>query len=153
MHLKDTISAIMGLEMKMAGSGGKIETCVMEVIKSKGITIVTGFYDSSHYQAHNREAALIDFIGLENLTNVYNGSRYGDFADFNTIKSKNYGLLALYILFKNYVFNGATAFTLEDLCYLKEGGTDKEEVMDGNEDVNGNFCEHKCQRCSFRMLC
>ena len=46
------------------------------------------------------------------------------------------------------MFNGATAFTLEDLCYLKEGGDDKEEAVDGSGDENGNFCEHKCQSCS-----
>ena len=108
------------------------------------IVIVTGFSDSSHYMAHNRESALIDYIGLQNLTNIYNGSRFGDFTDFSSIKSKNYGMLALYVLFKNYVYNGATAFTFEDLCFQK---------TERSSDINGNNCEHKCLSCSTTMNC
>ena len=144
MHLKETITAIINLQRKMAKEGGKIDTCINAILKSKGIVIVTGFSDSSHYMAHNRESALIDFIGLPNLTNIYNGSRFGDFTDFSCIKSKNYGMLALYVLFKNYVYNGATAFTFEDLCFQK---------TDRSSDINGNNCEHKCLRCSNTMNC
>ena len=144
MHLKETITAIINLQHNMAKRGGKIDTCINAILKSKGIVIVTGFYDSSHYMAHNREASLIDYIGLQNLTNIYNGSRFGDFIDYTSTKSKNYGMLALYVLFKNYVYNGATAFTFDDPCFQKS---------EKNSDINGNKCEHKCISCNAAMKC
>ena len=83
MHLKDTITAIINWQDRVVKSGGKIYTCIRALLEASGIVIVTAFHDSSHYMAHNREAALIDYVGLNNLTNVYNGSKYGDFSNFN----------------------------------------------------------------------
>ena len=38
--------------------------------------VITGFSDSSHYHAHLREAAMIDFFGLNKLTNEQRGTYY-----------------------------------------------------------------------------
>ena len=76
MHLTDTIAAIIGWQAKIVKEGGKIDTCMKAILASSGIVIITALWDSSNYMSLNREAALIDFVGLENLTNIYRGTKY-----------------------------------------------------------------------------
>ena len=45
--------------------------------KGGGVLILKFFYNASSYVASTREAILIDFVGLNNLTNVRRGSYYG----------------------------------------------------------------------------
>ena len=42
-----------------------------------GILVLTFFHNSTSYVASTREAILIDFVGIENVTNVRKGSYYG----------------------------------------------------------------------------
>ena len=140
MHIKETINTIIGWQDKVVKSGGKIYTCMKALLESSGIIIITAFHDSNHYMSHNKEAALMDFIGLESLTNVYNGSRFGEFANFSNTKYKNYGMMVMYTLFKNYLNNGAMPFTLDDLCWKKDGA---------RNDVNS---EHQCRHDNFRCM-
>ena len=141
MHIKETINTIIGLQDKIVKSGGKIHTCMRALLESSGIVIVTAFHDSNHYMSHNREAALIDFLGLERLTNVYNGSKYGDFANFNQIKAKNYGMMVLYTLFNN----GAAPFTLDDLFRMKN-------TMEGDVNRTTGKNEHTCNHHSLKCV-
>ena len=143
MHLKDTILAIINWQDNIVKAGGKIYTCMRALLESTGIVIITGFYDSSHFMAHNREASLIDFIGLEHLTNVYRGSKYGAFSMFDDTKSKNYGMLSLYVMFRNYINNGPVPSTIDDLCFQKCRKCN----------VNVASCAHRCISCNAHMIC
>ena len=45
--------------------------------KGGGILVLTFLHNSTSYAASTREAILIDFVGIENVTNVRKGSYYG----------------------------------------------------------------------------
>ena len=45
--------------------------------KGGGVLILKFFYNASSYVASTREAILIDYVGLENITNIRRGSYYG----------------------------------------------------------------------------
>ena len=146
MHLSDTIIAIIGWQAKIVKAGGKIDTCMKALLESKGVIIVSAFQDSSHYLAHNREYSMIEYTGLDKLTNVYRGSRFGSFTLSNEAEVYNYGMLCTYILFRNYINNGASPFTFEDLVFQKQLHLRK-------LDLNDNKCDHKCVNCSMTLKC
>ena len=143
MHLNETIASIIGWQAKIVKEGGKIDTCMKAILASSGIVIVTGLWDSSNYMSLNREAALIDFVGLENLTNIYRGTKYGEFTNFSDIAVRNYGMSIMYCMFQNYIVNGAIPFTLEDLCHDKE-----EPVRTRSMDMDCNHNIVKCSKCN-----
>ena len=151
MHIGETIDAIISWQDKITKEGGKIHTCMRALLESSGIVIVTAFNDSSTHMSHNRESAIIDFVGLDNLTNIYNGSRYGNFTKFGPEKSKNYGQCALYVFFRNYLTNGAIPFTMEDIVRMRMRSLERSSDRNCQEDFNENICNHdhiKCIGCN-----
>jgi hypothetical protein len=56
-----------------------------------GVIVLTFFHDSSSYVAATREAIMIDFIGLENLTNERRGSFYGGVRNWDQNVLNNMG--------------------------------------------------------------
>ena len=74
-HMKETI---LGSPNLVFPYGSKLYTCFNELL-ADGIVLVNCFNESSHYMSHNREQAIIFYLGLNNLTNVYNGTTYGSF--------------------------------------------------------------------------
>ena len=89
-----------------------LKHCIKALLESQGVVIVSAFQDSSHYMSHNREYSMIEYTGLDNLTNVYRGSRFGKF-------TLDYGLMCVYILFRNFINNGATPFTFRGSVFPK----------------------------------
>ena len=133
-HIKDTLKAIKGIYKGNIKDKGKILACIKEILSNAGIIIVTGFHDSSNYMALNREASLMDFAGMDTITNSNRGSKYGDFTACSNVFHKNYGMMTLYTLFLNYINNGAQPFTFEDLCH--EIGLEDNDVKPSEEDCN-----------------
>ena len=56
-----------------------------------GVIVLTFFHDSSSYVASTREAIMIDFIGLENLTNERRGTFYGGVRNWDQNVLENMG--------------------------------------------------------------
>ena len=142
-HIKDTLKALKGTFSGNIKVGGKILACINEILANEGIVIVTGFHDSSNYMALNREASLMDFAGIDTISNDKRGSKYGDFAACKNVFHKNFGMMTLYTLFLNYINNGARAFTFEDLC----NDIGLEDSIEKSPDVNCNHKKLVCKSC------
>ena len=53
--------------------------------------------DCNHYEAHSRESAIIKALGLQNWSNVYNGTRYGAMkTKWNDTEIINFGIMILF---------------------------------------------------------
>ena len=126
--------------------GSKLYTCLHE-LQDKGIVLVNGFNESNHYMAHNREQAIFSFLGLKNLTNKYNGTTYGNFTQLNKIGLKNYGLLVMYAIFKNYCNDGPLPFMMDDLRIaldMRDQGNWKDDDDDEDLCQHNNVCCADC---------
>lgn len=143
-HIREAIDIVMNDTTKSVEEDGKLHTCMKELLEEEGVVIVTGFQDSSNYMAHNREAAMMDWVGLENLTNIRKGSYYGETEEWNTIKKKNYGMMVLFSLFKNYLNDGAIGLQFDSLFYNQKRAKEqiKEEVCCNHNHV----CCIKCNK-------
>ena len=100
--------------------------------------------------ALNREAALMDYVGVDNLTNERGGSKYGIFKNYGNNFHKNYGMMVLYVLFYNYINNGAQPFTFDNLC--EDIGTKEND----NESKYESNCKHiklNCCKCNCIVRC
>ena len=122
---------------KSVETGGKLMTCIEEMLEEEGIVIVTGFADSSHYMAHTREAAMIDWVGVDNLTNERRGSYYGGAKGWCANMKENYGLCILFAIFKNYLNDGSNGLQFDSVDCKKR--KEKKEEMEVLEDT---LCEH-----------
>ena len=67
----------------------------------------------------------------------------------NRAKVENYGMMCIYILFRNFINNGATPFTFEDLCFQRQQQLRR---LDFNAN-NANNCDHKCINCAVALDC
>lgn len=71
-----------------------------------GIIILPVFHGSISDEALTREAAMIEAIGLEKLTNEKPGSYYGPILSWSRDKRLSYGYALLYRAFKIFLFEG-----------------------------------------------
>ena len=81
----------------------------------KGISIVQLFSDSNHYEAHSREYAIIRSLGLENITNVVNGTPYGAMTSWSSTEILNYGKMWLYNAMLMCIIEPPHVITLDDI--------------------------------------
>lgn len=62
-----------------------------------GVVILQLFNETTHQEAHAREYALIKALSLNNITNVVNGTTFGDMKNnWNKTEIANYGNMILY---------------------------------------------------------
>ena len=61
-----------------------------------GIVILRLSTETSHFEAHAREYAVIKSVGINNITNIINGTPYGIMKTWNSIEVANYGTMILY---------------------------------------------------------
>ena len=57
-------------------------------------------------EAYTREAVMIDAIGLHNIANINNGSKYGDVKTWDETRSSKYGSYLLYSAMKIHLAEG-----------------------------------------------
>ena len=81
--------------MQTLGDDGKYKKCqkIKETWKSgHGIIILKSFHHSTSFEASTREAILIDFFGVDKLTNIRRGSYYGKVGGWRKEKLTNMGM-------------------------------------------------------------
>ena len=81
----------------------------------KGISVVQLFSDSNHYEAHAREYAIIKALGLNNLTNVVNGTPYGIMTSWSDNEVINFGKMSLYNAMIMCILENPRIITLHDI--------------------------------------
>ena len=97
----------------------------------RGITILQLFSDCSHHEAHSREFALIRSLGLNNLTNVVNGTPYGAMTSWNDNEVKNFGKMLLYNALLMCVMEPPRVIFMEDVVLPKGRASMKDWELHG----------------------
>ena len=72
---------------------------------------------STSLEAHCREAAITSCLGLGQLQNKVNGSKYGQMKSWSDVKLKNFGLLTLYISFMKFVIKRQPVIRASDVPF------------------------------------
>lgn len=79
--------------------GKKLKIIVEEWKAGEGIHVVRGFESSTQNESFNREAAIIEFLGIDKIANKNRGTLKGDFKNWAKPKLHNYGLFLMYTLY------------------------------------------------------
>ena len=95
----------------------KLKFILNEMEKGNGILILRSHDGSTSFESHNREAAMLDGLTLENLTNINRGVMYG-IEDWCTNKIRNYGIMLLYFMYKRYIDEQNQPIFLEELMTI-----------------------------------
>ena len=85
----------------------------------KGIFVISGFHCSTREESHNREACIIDNIGLDKLANKIKGSKYGNIKNWDRIKTCNYGLFIIYTLYLKFINENIKCLHYNDISPKK----------------------------------
>ena len=84
-----------------------------------GIFVVSGFHCSTNEESLNREAAVIDCIGLDKLTNKIKGTKYGNIRKWDKIKTYNYGMFLIYTLYLKFINENVKCIYYNDISPKK----------------------------------
>ena len=88
---------------------------------------------------------MIDFVGVENLTNERRGTYYGDAKDWSITKQKNFGQLALFSIFRNFLNDGSTGLRLSSLLHNPPRARGEAEPC-----MHEDICCVKCRKPMFK---
>ena len=81
----------------------------------EGVIVYQFYQNSTSFEASTREAILIDFVGKSNLTNIRNGTMYGNIRKWNSNKLYNMGLYFILGVFTGLTSQKLNAFIEDDL--------------------------------------
>ena len=87
---------------------------------NQGIVIIHLFTDTTHYEAHAREYAIIKSLSLNNITNVVNGTAYGAMRFWNDKEVLNYGKMILYNALKMCINEPPRVILKQDVILPKK---------------------------------
>ena len=115
-HFRCAIKVCQGLLSLNAVSGqvGFIYDCWKN---GGGVMCLQLENGSTSLEAHCREAAIISCLGLGQLQNKVNGSKYGQMKSWSDVKLKNFGLLTLYISFMKFVIKRPPVIRASDVPF------------------------------------
>ena len=85
-----------------------------------GIVILRLSAETTHFEAHAREYAVIKSVGINNITNIINGTPYGMMKTWNSIEFENYGTMILYKALKMCINKPQELFTVMMLYFLEK---------------------------------
>ena len=94
---------------------GKVERIRRIWNIGEGVVVYQFYQNSTSFEASTREAILIDFVGKNNLTNIRNGTMYGNIRKWNGNKLYNMGLYFILGVFKGLTSQKLNAFIEDDL--------------------------------------
>ena len=98
--------------------------------EKSGVVILHLFTETSHYEAHCREYAIIKALNLDKLTNIVNGSAYGIMKDtWNNKEVINYGNMILYNALKMCIQEPPTIIYENDVLLPKKRISRKNSLM------------------------
>ena len=87
----------------------------------KGIVILHLFTETTHYEAHAREYAIIKALNVNNITNIVNGTAYGAMKNtWNETAIVNYGSMILYNALKMCINDPPRIIKSEDIVLPKK---------------------------------
>lgn len=89
---------------------------IIEIWKSgRGVVCLPVFHSIMPVEAYSREAAIIDSIGVENLTNIKRGDYYGIIKSWTMRQRKQLGVLLLYKAMNVFMAEGESQLKPNDI--------------------------------------
>eukprot|EP00092_Neocalanus_flemingeri_P015243 GFUD01016473.1.p1 GENE.GFUD01016473.1~~GFUD01016473.1.p1 ORF type:complete len:377 (+),score=130.85 GFUD01016473.1:122-1132(+) len=113
-HLYEAIKALKTVSKKKKLSE-KIRTIHQIWEEEKGVVVVQVFQNTIAVEAFSREAAMIDAIGCDNLTNVKGGDYYGEAAGWTKERKLELGTFLVFKAFKIFLQEGERQIRPVDL--------------------------------------
>ena len=87
----------------------------MNWINGKGVHVFRGFECSTREEALNREAAVIECIGISKLTNKNKGTFSGGIKNWSHIKISNFGMFILYVIYMGNIYSNMVPVKYDDI--------------------------------------
>ncbi|XP_031632252.1 ankyrin repeat and LEM domain-containing protein 1 [Contarinia nasturtii] len=89
---------------------------IIDIWKSnKGVICLPVFHNITPVEAYTREAAIIDCVGVENLTNIKRGDYYGIVKSWSMRDRKKLGVLLLYKALQVFMIEGESQLRPNDI--------------------------------------
>lgn len=89
---------------------------IIEIWKvNKGVICLPVFHNITPAEAYTREAAIIDCLGVENLTNIKRGDYYGISKSWTMRDRKKLGVLLLYKAMQVFMVEGESQLRPNDI--------------------------------------
>lgn len=82
---------------------------------NKGVICLPVFHNITPIEAYTREAAIIDCLGVENLTNIKRGDYYGISKSWTMRDRKRLGVLLLYKAMHVFMVEGESQLRPNDI--------------------------------------
>lgn len=82
---------------------------------NKGVICLPVFHNITPIEAYTREAAMIDCLGVENLTNIKRGDYYGISKSWTMRDRKKLGVLLLYKAMQVFMVEGESQLRPNDI--------------------------------------
>jgi len=111
-HLYEAMKTVPGSKKKLSEKISKIHDIWKD---DKGVVVVQVFQNTIAVEAFTREAAMIDAVGCENLTNVKGGDYYGDANSWDPEKKLELGTFLIFKAFKIFLQEGERQIRPVDL--------------------------------------
>lgn len=83
--------------------------------KGKGVVCLPVFHNITPAEAYTREAAIIDCLGVENLTNIKRGDYYGAAKTWTPRDRKRLGVLLLFKAMQVFMVEGESQLRPDDI--------------------------------------
>ena len=81
-----------------------------------GVVIIQLSNGITHQEAHAREFAIIKALGLQNITNAFNGTAFGNMkTKWNYNEVVNFGTMSLFNALKMCIFDNPYVIYIEDV--------------------------------------
>ena len=93
----------------------KLDKITDSWMRGKGVLVVQGFGCSTDKESFNREAAIIHFLGLENLANIIKGHLNGKILSWSDAKLHNYGMFLMFILYNKCFYECLKPLKIDDI--------------------------------------
>lgn len=118
-HLYDAIKFHQGTQVDAPNSKqsdcAKLERIINIWKSGKGVVCLPIFHHILPVEAYTREAAIIDCIGLQNLTNLKRGDYYGHSLSWTMRQRKQLGVLLLYKAMHIFLMQGESQLRPDDI--------------------------------------
>lgn len=118
-HLYDAIKIYQGTKVDMLNSkqfeSAKLERIINIWESGSGVVCLPIFHNILPVEAYTREAAIIDCIGIQNLTNLKRGDYYGHSLSWTMRQRKQLGVLLLYKAMHIFLMQGESQLRPDDI--------------------------------------
>uniref|UniRef100_A0AAG5DLG4 LEM domain-containing protein n=1 Tax=Anopheles atroparvus TaxID=41427 RepID=A0AAG5DLG4_ANOAO len=114
-HCQLMSSKIVTNRTQLAADSQKLNRIIDVWCAGKGVVCLHVFHNVMPAEAYTREAAIIDALGLQNLTNQKRGDYYGQSVSWPMKKRKLLGILLLYKAMLIFLAEGETQLLPSDL--------------------------------------